>query len=256
MRHSIQLTEWKYVKGYGSLSLGRKFGDKYGNKHIDTLTNIKIDKAKNAPERVVQKAADASGDFTENKIANDIIAVKKGKTKHKIHSQETPSKEICNTGGIYNTDKQFKPSMLGSDLWDFSDAYIVVKGTITLFKTGGENRNINAYNRKLVLKNCAPFTSCISKINNNLINIVGDLDIVMYNLIENNKNCSKCYWGEASDPITDSSCRKRTRFIGDLRTNSLVWTISWKSKEKCFITSLRNSKLFVSIMYKWLNTKK
>ena len=71
--------------------------------------------------------------------------------------------------------------MLRSDLWDFSDAYIVVKGTITV-----TNPNNDGYDNKLAFKNNAPFFSCISKINNALIGNAKDLDIVMpmYNLIE------------------------------------------------------------------------
>ena len=59
---------------------------------------------------------------------------------------------------------RFKTSMLKSDLCHFSDAYIVVKGTITV-----ANSNNDAYDKRLVLKNNAPFTSYISKINNTLI---------------------------------------------------------------------------------------
>ena len=71
--------------------------------------------------------------------------------------------------------------MLSSDLSDFSDAYIVVKGKITV-----KNPNNDAYDKKLAFKNSAPFLSCISKINNTLINNAEDLDIVMpmYNLLE------------------------------------------------------------------------
>ena len=71
--------------------------------------------------------------------------------------------------------------MLSSDLSDFSDAYIVVKGKITV-----TNPNNDAYDKKLAFKNSAPFLSCISKINNTLINNAEDLDIVMpmYNLLE------------------------------------------------------------------------
>ena len=53
--------------------------------------------------------------------------------------------------------------MLRSDLCDSSDAYIVVTGKITV-----TNPNNNAYDKKLALKNNAPFVSCISKINNTL----------------------------------------------------------------------------------------
>ena len=78
--------------------------------------------------------------------------------------------------------------MLRSDLCDYSDTYIVVKGDITLTKTN-ERRSIDIINRFLAFKNNAPFTSCISKINNVLINNAEDLDIVMpvYNFFEYSK---------------------------------------------------------------------
>ena len=80
------------------------------------------------------------------------------------------------SGEIYNTNKQiiFKRSMLRSDLYDFSDAYIVVKGKIIV-----TNPDNDAYDKKLAFKNDAPFTSYILKINNTLIDNAEDLDIVM-----------------------------------------------------------------------------
>ena len=74
------------------------------------------------------------------------------------------------------------------DLCDYSDAYIVVKGKITV-----TNPNNNAYDNKLELENNVPFTTCISKINNTLIDNAEDLDIVMpmYNLLEYSKNYRK-----------------------------------------------------------------
>ena len=94
----------------------------------------------------------------------------------------------------YKPNKQirFKTSMLRSDLCDFSDAYIVVKGDITLTKAADRDF-IDVRNRFLAFKNNAPFTNSISKINNVLIDIVEDLDIVMpmYNLLEYSKSYSK-----------------------------------------------------------------
>ena len=93
------------------------------------------------------------------------------------------------SGGAENRYKpikqiRFKTTMLRPDLCDFSDAYIIVKGTITLTKT---NRRgfIDKRNRFLAFKNDAPFTNCISKISNVLIDTVDDLDVVMlmYDLI-------------------------------------------------------------------------
>ena len=77
--------------------------------------------------------------------------------------------------------------MLRSDLCDFNDAYIVVTGKIVV-----ADPNNNAYHNKLAFKNNAPFISCISKINNTLIDNAEDLDVVMlYNLSEYSKNYRK-----------------------------------------------------------------
>ena len=103
--------------------------------------------------------------------------------------------------------------MLRSDLCDFSDAYIVVKGDITLTKTNGRGI-IDIRNRFLAFKNNAPFTNCISKINNVLIDNAEDLDVVMpmYNLLEYSKNYRKTtgslwnyYRDEPSNPLSSNS---------------------------------------------------
>ena len=82
--------------------------------------------------------------------------------------------------------------MLRSDLYDYSDAYIVVKGDIILTKAI-KRRPIDIRNRFLAFKKSAPFTNCISKINNVLVENTEDLDIVtpMYNLLEYSKNYRK-----------------------------------------------------------------
>ena len=76
--------------------------------------------------------------------------------------------------------------MLRSDLWDYSDAYIVVNGRLSIRGTNNANRT----NKKLTFKNNAPFRSCISKINSTFIDNAEDLDIVMpmYNLLEYSDN--------------------------------------------------------------------
>ena len=99
--------------------------------------------------------------------------------------------EVFDQSGLtYNTNKpiRFKISMLRSDLCDYKDAYIVVTGKIIV-----TNPNNDAYDKKLALKNNAPFTSCILKINNEFTDNAEDLDIVMpmYNLLEYNKNYGK-----------------------------------------------------------------
>ena len=94
----------------------------------------------------------------------------------------------------YKPNKQlrFKTSMLWSDLCDYYAAYIVVKGDIILTKTNGKGI-IDIRNRFLAFKNNVPFTNCILKINNLLIDNAEDLDIVMpmYNLLEYSKHYRK-----------------------------------------------------------------
>ena len=74
--------------------------------------------------------------------------------------------------------------MLRSSLCNYSDAYILVKGNITVNNNAGASAAANNTNKKLILKNCAPFTNCISKINNTQIDNAEYTDIVMpmYNL--------------------------------------------------------------------------
>ena len=86
--------------------------------------------------------------------------------------------------------------MLRSNLCAYSDAYILVNGTITVTAPGANNgvNNIrDKKNRSLILKNNAPFVSCITRINGELIEDADDLDIVMpmYNLLEYSKNYRK-----------------------------------------------------------------
>ena len=76
--------------------------------------------------------------------------------------------------------------MLRSDLCDYSDAYVWVKGTITV-----TNPNDNAnFNKELTLKNNAPFISCISKIDGELVENAY-VRMPMYNLLEHSKNYEK-----------------------------------------------------------------
>ena len=97
--------------------------------------------------------------------------------------------------GTYSPNKQikFKTSMLRSSLCDYSDAYILVKGNITVNNTAADGAAANNTNKKVIFKNCAPFTDCISKINNTQVANAKDIDIVMrmYNLIECSDNYSK-----------------------------------------------------------------
>ena len=83
--------------------------------------------------------------------------------------------------------------MLRSSLCDYSDAYILVKGNITVNNTAADGAAANNTNKKVIFKNCAPFTNCISKINNTQIDNAEYIYIVMpvYNFIEYSDNYSK-----------------------------------------------------------------
>ena len=67
MRYSTKPRFRKYVQGYCFLSFARKLGNKYGKKLMDTATKTRIDAVKTASKRVVQKAAEATGDLKEIK---------------------------------------------------------------------------------------------------------------------------------------------------------------------------------------------
>ena len=70
--------------------------------------------------------------------------------------------------GTYNTNNQikFKTTILKSSLCNYSDACILVKESITVNNTAAEDADTNNANKKVIFKNCAPFTNCISEINN------------------------------------------------------------------------------------------
>ena len=82
---------------------------------------------------------------------------------------------------------RFKTTMLRSSLCDYADAYIHVKGTITITGVGNDDatREADERGKGVIFTNCAPFTKCISRINNTDIDNAQDIDIVMpmYNLI-------------------------------------------------------------------------
>ena len=119
----------------------------------------------------------------------------------------------------YNENKsiRFKTPMLRSNLCDYSDAYILVKGKIVVTAPGVNNNANNIKdkrNRPVILKNNAPFVSCITRINGELIEDTDDLDIVMpmYNLLEYSKNYRKAigslynyYRDELSDDANDNN---------------------------------------------------
>ena len=122
-------------------------------------------------------------------------------------------------GNYANDDIKFKTTMLRSNLCDYADSYILVKGTITITGEGADAAAERADERDegVTFKNCAPFTKCISRINNTDIHNAYDINNVMpmYNLIEYSDNYSKTseslwkyYEDDANDNLTDSESFK------------------------------------------------
>ena len=123
--------------------------------------------------------------------------------------------------GTYNVNSQikFKNAMLKSSLCDYSDAYILVKGKITITGAGDDAaaRQADERNKGAAFKNCAPFTNCISKINITQIENCMNIDIVMplYNLLEYSDNYPKTsgslwqyYRDKPNDNLADSESFK------------------------------------------------
>ena len=81
---------------------------------------------------------------------------------------------VNSLSNTYNQNKsiRFKPPMLRSDLCNYADAYILVNGTILVNRLNPRDRQ----NRPLILKNNALFISCITRVNNELIEDADDLD--------------------------------------------------------------------------------
>ena len=96
--------------------------------------------------------------------------------------------------GVYdvNSDIRFKTTKLKSSLCDYSDAYILLNGRITITGAGADDveRQANEKNKGVIFKDCASYINCKSEINNTEIDNAKDIDIVMqrYNLIEYGDN--------------------------------------------------------------------
>ena len=83
MRYSTEPRSKKYFEGYGFSLFARELGNKYGKKLMDNATKTGVDAAKTASRRVIQKIAEASGDFIGNKIADKLTSIGKRKKKKK-----------------------------------------------------------------------------------------------------------------------------------------------------------------------------
>ena len=80
--------------------------------------------------------------------------------------------------GMYNKNGQikFKFSLLKSSLCDYSDAHILVNGTITIDAARADDnvKRLDERNKGVIFKNCASFSECIGEINNTQIDNAKD----------------------------------------------------------------------------------
>ena len=121
--------------------------------------------------------------------------------------------------------------MLKSSLCDYGDAYILVKGTITVNNTAAADADANNTNKKVIFKNCAPFTNCISGINNAQVDNAKDIDVIMplYNLLEYSpayEKTSGLLWRYCKDiPAVDNN-----NAIVNFTDNNLTDSFNFKVK--------------------------
>ena len=144
----------------------------------------------------------------------------KFKTKNWVEVNDE-SRETYNV----NSQIKFTTTMLKSILCDYSDAYILVKGTITV-----NNNTAAAAPASNTDKNCAPFTICMSEINNTQVDNAKDIDIAvpMYNLIEYNDNYSKTsgsLWQHCKDILAVNNNNEIVNFNNDNPTDSFNFKV-------------------------------
>ena len=130
-----------------------------------------------------------------------------------------------------NSQIKFKTTMLKSSLYDYSDAYIFVKRTITINGIGADAaaRRTGERDKGVAFKNCSPFTNCLSEINNTQVDNAKDIDIAMpmYNLIEYSDNYAKTtgslwqwFRDEPNDNLADSeSFKSKIKITGKTPKN-------------------------------------
>ena len=164
------------------------------------------------------------------KIANLIDGTSNQPSKFRTKNWDEISDE---SRGAYNVNSQikFKTTILKSSLCDYSDAYILVKGTISVNNTADADAAVNNTNKKVIFKNCTPFTNCISQINNTEIDNAKDIDIVMpmYNLIKYSDNYTKTT-GSLWQYCKDIPARNNNNEITEFTAGNTTASFNFKAK--------------------------
>ena len=128
------------------------------------------------------------------KIANLMDETSNQPSKFKAKNWVEINDESRGTCNV-NSQIKFKTTMLKSSLCDYSDPYILLRRTIAITGAGADAavRQADERDKGVTFQNGAPFTNCISEINNTQEDNAKDIDIVMpmYNLIEYSDNDAK-----------------------------------------------------------------
>ena len=158
-----------------------------------------------------------------------------------------------NTGyGEGNEDSaivKFENKVIKSNLCDYSDAYIHVTGDITA--TGGDA------NTRVAFKNCAPFTKCITHINDEHVDNADNLDIIMpmYNVIEYSDNYS-----DTSGSLWQFKRDEQNMDNGNPANVTIADSTSFKYKSSLIkeLTAVDNNRVFengkVAVPLKYLSS--
>ena len=127
--------------------------------------------------------------------------------------------------------------MIRSNLYDYSDAYIHVKGTIIVPETGTAAAPNNR-NKKVIFANCAPITNCISETNNTQVDDAHDIDIVkpMYNLIEYSN-------------IYSETLESLWQYYRDDNNNSILFKFKEKIKGQTGSKNTKDVEIMVPLKY-------
>ena len=175
--------------------------------------------------------------------------------------------------GTYNVNSQikFKTTMLKPSLCYYSDAYILVKGKITITGAGEDAaaRQEDERDKGVAFKNCAPFTICTSEINNTQIDNCKDIDIEMpmYNLIEYSDNYAETcgsFWQYYRDEPNDNlaiseSLKSKIKITGKTPDNGNEKNVEIMVPLKCLINFWRTFEMplincEVSLILTWSPT--
>ena len=164
------------------------------------------------------------------KIANLIDYASNQPSKSRTKKWAEINDESRRTYNV-NSQIKFKTTLLKSSLCDYSDACILVQGTITVNNTAAAGANANNTNKKVIYKNCAPFTNCISEIKNMQIGNAKDIDIIMpmYNLIEYSDNYSKIT-GSLWQYCIDTPAVNNNNAVVNFTENNLTDSFNFKVK--------------------------